>query len=238
MSRVCSADIHTHIIPCMDDGSSSPEESLKLLSELARQGVKTIAATPHFYADKENPERFFTRRDNSFGLIKEQLDSNITVLLGAEVFYYYGISETKELPQFTIGTTNLLLLEMPFCDWTYSIINEVYSIQRDRKLDVIIAHIDRYLTRKNKSFLEDMLDFGIKFQINASAFFDKKRRKDALQLLESKKVHFVASDCHNMISRPPKLSDAFDVIENKLGKEYINWLQYTEKSILNLERDA
>ena len=220
----CTVDIHTHILPDMDDGASSPEESLQLASELKRQGITVIAATPHFYADRENPSDFFDRRQKAMSLFWERLDKGITVLPGAEVCYYRGISRTERLPEFAIGQTNLLMLEMPFCDWTQSVINEVSSIQRDRKLQVVIAHIDRYMSKKNIDYMDDMLRLGTLFQINASAFLDKKRKNTALNMLKSRTVHFVASDCHNMTSRPPKLRDACEVIEKNLGSDSLKWL--------------
>lgn len=221
----CKIDIHSHILPNMDDGASSEEESLNLISELSKQGITAIAATPHFYADRDNPSEFFDRRKNAGSLIADKLDKDITVLLGAEVYYYQGISRTERLSEFTIDSTNLFLLEMPFCDWTASMINEVYSIQRDRNLQVVIAHIDRYISRKNLKLVEDMLDFGIMFQINASAFLDKKQKNNALNMLKNRMVHFIASDCHNMTARPPKLSEAYEVIEKKLGSGYLKWLE-------------
>ncbi len=118
----------------------------------------------------------------------------------------------------------MLLLEMPFCDWTQSVINEVCPIQRDRKLQVVIAHIDRYMSRKNIDYIEDMLRLGILFQINASSFLDKKRNNAVLDMLTNRMVHFVASDCHNITSRPPNLRDAYEKIEKKLGSDSVKWL--------------
>lgn len=218
-------DIHTHILPDMDDGASSTEESLQLLAELSKQGISTVVATPHFYADQDSPQEFFDRRQKSVSSLADKLDGSITVLTGAEVLYYQGISRTESLSEFTLGSTNLLLLEMPFCDWTSSMVNEVYSIQRDRNFQVVIAHIDRYLTRKNKEYIGNMLDFEVLFQVNATAFLDKKQRNIVLNMLKSRSVHFVASDCHNMTLRPPKLSDAYSVIERKIGTEYVQYLK-------------
>ncbi len=220
----CTVDIHTHILPQMDDGASSLEESLQLAGELSKQGITVIAATPHFYADRENPSDFFDRRRKAVSLLADKLDKGVTVLPGAEVYYYQGISRTERLPEFAIGQTDLLLLEMPFGDWTRSVINEVCSIQRERKLQVVIAHIDRYMSQKNVDNIEDMISLGMLFQINASAFLDKKRKNAALAMLKNRIVHFVASDCHNMTARPPKLRDAYEVIEKKLGSDSVKWL--------------
>ncbi len=94
MEAKCTVDIHTHILPVMDDGASSVEESLQLASELSKQRITVIAATPHFYADRENPSDFFERRQKAVSLLAEKLDKSVTVLPGAEVCYYQGISRT------------------------------------------------------------------------------------------------------------------------------------------------
>lgn len=59
-------DFHSHILPGIDDGSASVEESLKLLEMLAEQGVKTVVATPHFYPDRTSVSDFLRRRDAAY----------------------------------------------------------------------------------------------------------------------------------------------------------------------------
>lgn len=227
-----TVDIHTHILPCMDDGSASVEESLQLIAELSRQGVHTIAATPHFYADREDPDAFLERRTRAFELICGKYDPRMTVLTGAEVYYYPGISRSEHLPKLTIGSTKLLLVEMPFCDWTASMAQELLTIQRTRGLDVVIAHIDRYFGIHNTRYRDEMLQNGILFQVNASALLDKKRRTAVFHLLKQDAVQFVASDCHNMKTRPPKLEEAYAVIGKKFGAGYAEWLREVPQTVL------
>ena len=70
-------DFHSHILPLMDDGSRSVEESCKMLEELSSQGVTKVAATPHFSANNETVEKFLERRKSSFGMLKEGLTDNM-----------------------------------------------------------------------------------------------------------------------------------------------------------------
>ena len=229
----CSADIHTHILPSMDDGAASVEESLRLLEALSRQGITTVAATPHFYADRESPGEFFDRRQKSVSLLTEKREPGMTVLTGAEVCYYPGISRTERLPEFTIGATGLLLLEMPFSEWTASVVKEVCSIRRDRQLRVVIAHIDRYFGVGGVSGrMEDLLRSGVLFQLNAGVFLDRRRRGAALELLEDRAAHFVASDCHNTKTRAPRLDEAYSVIGKKLGEDTLRWLRENSERAL------
>ena len=118
---------------------------------------------------------------------------------------------------------------MPFYDWTASVVNEVLSIQRDRNLKVIVAHIDRYFGTKSMAYIEELRQNGILFQINANAFLDRKRRNEALRLLRNQTAQFVASDCHSMELRPPRLDEAFAVIKKQLGSEFLRWLNENSK---------
>lgn len=227
-----TVDIHTHILPSMDDGSASVEESLQIIAELSRQGVDTIAATPHFYADRENPDAFLERRSRAFELIQGKYDPRMTVLTGAEIYYYPGISRSEALPKLTIGSTKLLLVEMPFSDWSSSMIQELLTIQRYRSLDVVIAHIDRYIGVHNTKYRDELLQNGILFQVNASAFLDKKRRAAVFHLLKQDAVQFVASDCHNLQTRAPKLEEAYTVIGKRFNAGYAEWLKKVPRTIL------
>ena len=139
-------DIHTHILPGMDDGSGSLEESLAMAKESARQGVRLLAATPHFYATQEDPERFLQRREKSLALLESAWQEGFpTLLVGAEVRYFDGISRVEEVSWLTLDHTRILLLEMPFTSWSGRMVDEVLELQRSRGLQVLLAHVERYL---------------------------------------------------------------------------------------------
>lgn len=70
-------DIHSHILPKIDDGSSSVEESLKLLRTSAEQGITEIAATPHFYASQNSPQKFLARRAACAARLQEALTPDL-----------------------------------------------------------------------------------------------------------------------------------------------------------------
>lgn len=220
-------DAHSHILPQMDDGSRSVADSLAMLAALKSQGVDTVVATPHFYAEHDTPEHFFRKRKESFDALTAADPTLADVIrLGAEVWYYAGISRTEELSRFAIGGTELLLLEMPFSDWQRSAVKEVLDIQRERRLTVVLAHIDRYLSRANLESMEEMADAGVLMQVNAEAFTDRKKQKIVLSLLDDGLIRFLGSDCHDPQHRPPNIRPALSVIEKKLGAEAIGWLEH------------
>ncbi|MCD8188996.1 MAG: hypothetical protein LUD78_02025 [Clostridiales bacterium] len=216
-------DFHSHILPSMDDGSSSAEESIEMLRMLYRGGTRKIVATPHFYAQKEAPERFLERREKAWEqLAPFLLEDTPKVYLGAEVSYYAGISNTECLPQLCMERSKLLLLEMPFQRWTERMMTEAVDIAQNRGLIVLLAHIDRYLALQPTDIWDKLAASGILFQVNASAFLGSwLPRRRAYKLLRDGKIAALGSDCHNMSGRRPNLDAAIDAIQRKMGQEAI-----------------
>lgn len=202
-------DVHCHVLPGMDDGSASVEESLAMLEALSAQGIGGVAATPHFYAEENSPEVFLRRRAESVRRLRERWQPGLPALrLGAEVCYYQGISRCEELECFTIEGTRLLLLEMPFERWTDRVLQEVWEIQSRPGITVVLAHIERYLCRQDRSIWRTLAEWGVLNQCNASFFLDWRTRHRALRLLREGRIHLLGSDSHNMSSRPPRLGEA------------------------------
>ena len=123
-------DFHTHILPAVDDGSSCVDESVELLEMQKQRGISVVVATPHFYPHKDKPERFLERRNKAFQKLQAEIaDQQLPkVILGAEVYYFNGISQWEGLKDLTIGGTNYLLLEMPGTQWTDKMLEEIDGI--------------------------------------------------------------------------------------------------------------
>ncbi len=216
-------DWHSHILPAMDDGSRCIEESIEMLNLLVEQGVSCVIATPHFLANEESVESFLQRRRASYDTLMQAVNSNHpTVLCGAEVKYYAGISKMENLKALTIEGTNILLLEMPMIKWTEYTIKELIELSRMRGLTVVLAHIERYLSLQEKGTFERLSENGLLMQTNASFYVGFFNKHKALRLLEEGIVQFIGSDCHNLTSRAPNLTPAYELIEKKLGEHFVS----------------
>ena len=212
-------DIHTHILPQMDDGSSSVEETMQMLQLLAQQGVKTVVATPHFYPRQDNPRTFLERRDACVALLPDMDESLPEIVWGAEVGYFTGMSRSEELEKLQLGQTGLLLIEMPFDNWTDRIVQEVCEIPARHALQPVIAHINRYRSRGQLGkYAQTLLREGVLFQCNADAFEKMFVSRWTVKAFRKGMVHFLGSDCHNCTDRPPKLAQAQKKILAKVGK--------------------
>lgn len=223
-------DFHSHILPQMDDGSKSVEESIAMLNALSAQGISRVAATPHFYANDESVNEFLGRRQASFGSLSGSISSEMPeILLGAEVRYYEGISRLENLKALCFQGTKLLLVEMPECRWSEFAIRELTDIACGGKIIPVLAHIERCIFQQKKETLFRLLQNGVLMQINAEFLNGRFSRRKALKLFKNNQVHFLGSDCHNMHSRPPDIGKAYQTVYNKFGggfaeafKDFIN----------------
>ncbi len=215
-------DFHSHILPSVDDGSKSLEESLMMLESLSAQGIDRVIATPHFYANDESVGRFLERRQKSFNLLNNAVGVVPQIVLGAEVKFYDGISRLNELKSLCVRGTKLLLLEMPFNKWTEYTIRELIDISSDGRVTVVLAHFDRYLSIQKPEVWYRLVDSGILLQMNADYINNFFSRSKAIGYFKKGAVHFIGSDCHNINNRAPHIGKAISVLEKKLGKGFIS----------------
>lgn len=229
-----TVDFHSHILPAIDDGAGTTEESTALLNMLSEQGIKTVCATPHFNANRLSIDDFLRKRASSYEELKAVLPENApAVRLGAEVAYYEGISRLDDLKKLCIEGTNLLLLEMPFCKWTQSMISEVEQLSCRGGFRIVLAHIERYLVYNSIHVYDRFLSNDILMQVNASFFTELKTRRKAIKMLKGGYIHLIGSDCHNVADRPPFIGNALYLIEKKLGSEYLGDMAHYWNSLFS-----
>ena len=214
-------DIHTHILPEIDDGSRSVDESVSMLETLFRQGVDTVAATPHFYVDRIGFDEFIEMREKSakkLAAAVEAIPDRPGIALGAEVQFFSEMYSFEKLNMLCIGGTRYILVEMPFERWTEYTYQALERIYFNRGIIPIIAHVERYMRfNKTKEMLPRIVEANAQIQINSGFLQSGKTRRKAVGMLKDGRVSFVASDCHNMTSRPPNLSEGMQIVKKKLG---------------------
>ena len=234
-------DFHSHILPGMDDGSSSPEESLAMLEVSAEQGVDEIFATSHFYPDEEDPASFLERRAEAYEELTAFLAEEAKgvalprIHLGAEVYYFPGIATCEEIRPLVLGETKMLLVEPPVAPFTRSMLDEIEAIGPNLGLTPVVAHLDRYchLLRDNSLF-SLLSGRKILVQVNASFFLRSSVSEFAMELLREEKFQLLGSDCHNLTSRPPNIGLAADKIRENKCSRYLAILNERGYNMLNL----
>ena len=229
-------DFHSHILPAMDDGSRSVEQSLQMLRLAAEQGVRTIAATPHFYPHRETPAAFLERRSRAEKVLREAMDGEEglpEVVVGAEVYAFEGMSDSEELSRLTLAGGDALLVEMPMTAWSDRLLDELAQIHVKQGLTPVVAHLDRYIHRFNaKRTVARLAPLPVFIQANASFFTERSTRRLALALLCDNRIHLIGSDCHDLEKRPPNLGEAARIIAEKVDPSWIAWLYQNSVEML------
>ena len=220
-------DFHSHFLPGIDDGSDSVETSLAMLRESHRQGVDIMFATPHFYADEDDPESFLYNRDNAWALLQEAMAEDggdfPEVYLGAEVYFFPGMSVAEELAALNMGPT----------PWRETILDEIEQTGENLHRIPVIAHLDRYMRMLQDPTLFDRLrGRRMLIQVNASFFTHEDTAELALRYLREKRIQFIGSDCHNMDERAPNMGMAADVIRYDGATPYLDELNERLCSLL------
>ena len=216
-------DFHSHILPGVDDGSRSVEESLQLLDMLREQQVSAVVASPHFYANEQSVQEFLSRRQAAYETLSAQMQpDHPPIRLGAEVRFYPGISHLEELRSLCLEGTRLLLLEMPMTRWTDYTVKELLDMVNSRGVTLVLAHIERYRQLQDARVLDRLLRAGVLMQVNATFFTERLTRHRALKMLGNQMIHFIGSDCHGTRVRPPHMGEAIEIIGKKLGEGFLS----------------
>ena len=222
-------DIHSHIVFGVDDGPRTREESLALLQEAFSQGVRTIVSTSHRRKNMfETPEEVIMENFKEIQALAQQELPDLTILYGAEIYYSEDALEKLESKQIpTLNDTQYALIEFSSRTPYWEIRNALSKILL-LGMKPVIAHIERYAElESNEKRVKELIDMGCYTQINSSSvlkprlFRDKYRlfKKRAQYFLSHNLVHCVASDMHNLTSRPPYMKQAFALIKQQYGEK-------------------
>lgn len=215
-------DFHAHVLPGADHGSAGLEVSLKQTELAFKAGIDVLIATPHFYPQRESPEAFFAKRNEAAALLRDNYPQKAPKLLvGAETHLCRGLNHMDELEQLCVEGTKILLLELP-PDFSISVYESTLEgLLYDRKLTVVLAHIDRY----SPQIIDFLMDYGFLAQINAEAFCRLSTRRRVSAWARDSRVVALGSDLHGL---SVGYRD-FLKMRDRLGADYRAVMQRTEK---------
>ena len=220
-------DIHTHILPGVDDGSKNVDMSLAMLRMELEQGVDVVTLTPHFYRDKEEPAHFLKRRAAAYEKLTEELEgrkaSAPKLLLGAEVAWVPNMLQWPELDRLCINNSNYMLLEMPFYTWNAGMLREIYELM-EQGITPIFAHLERYVKHQKKEYIREIIGMGMPVQVSSAPMPHFFERRDIVKFLKRHQAHIMASDCHNITTRPPNLGMGMQMVGKLLGEDAVDRL--------------
>ncbi len=229
-------DFHSHILPGLDDGAKDVETSVKMLKLAKAQGIHTIIATPHYYATKASIDEFLRKREESYRALMDYVSENNIdiprIIKGAEVAFSMECKEL-DMSKLCIENTNAVLIELPYVFLNGWIYKEIYNISMKHSIDVVLAHAERYVGKKNDfSMIEPFLELDMYIQINADSFIDRKLKKTIKKFFEMGKVDLIGSDAHNMSNRISKIDKAYQYISKKYGVKELERIKENSIKIL------
>ncbi|MDR3745179.1 MAG: exopolysaccharide biosynthesis protein [Acidobacteriaceae bacterium] len=225
-------DIHHHLLPGLDDGSDSMETSVEMARLAVAEGITHIVCTPHannYYTF--DPEANAAKADE----LRERLAAEslpLTLGLGCDFHLSFdniqlALTDSK---RFSINGLGYLLVELPDFGLPPGL-TETYFQLRLAGMTPVLTHPERNPTlQKDSSRMIDWLRGGMLVQVTADALTGhkgKRAQQMAFELLDKRWVHFLASDAHNLGSRPPRMREAHDLVAKKYGADYARSLCVT-----------
>jgi protein-tyrosine phosphatase len=218
-------DIHHHLLWGVDDGAKDFEMSLAMAHAAARDGVTHVVCTPH-----ANAQYNFDPAVNAARVaeLQERLNAErigLQVGLGCDFHLSYdNVLEVKQNPgKFSVNSLGYLMVEIPDYGVPPGLKETFYELQL-AGLTPVLTHPERNPTlQQDHKRLADWMRGGVLVQVTGDSITGRMGRaaeKMAHTLLRQRWVHFIATDAHNVTSRPPRLSQARALVAKKYGEEY------------------
>ena len=225
MTKIC--DLHTHVLPQVDDGAKTTEQALLMLRNAVASDVVQLALTPHFSLENSD---FSYIKDQGEKLIRQAADLPITLVLGAEVRLQGEVKDAFKGRLPTLNGSRYLLGEfLPNAQpreielWLKSLLQWGYV--------PLIAHPERYgCVAENPALTEKWLDMGCHLQLTGGSIlgaYGQNAKKTAEKLLQMDLVACVASDAHGVNHRSNYLLEVYDHLSVYYSSAYAKCLMYT-----------
>ena len=227
-------DLHCHILPGIDDGAQTVDDSIALLESQYKQGVRNIIFTPHFHIRSISIDKFIEVREKSY----EKLCSDprfgkydIKFKKGCEIYFSNKLMD-KDVEPLCFEGTSYLLIELSTRERPYGLRTTLLDFI-NRGLTPVLAHVERYpYFERHPEQLCELVEAGCVAQVNADAVLDGKG-SIAFKYLKWGIARVVCSDCHSVDERPSNLRAAYDFIDKKLGSEYVRIINSTGMAIFD-----
>lgn len=214
-------DFHSHILPEIDDGSQSYEETKNMLKEALDAGFDKIISTSHYAIGCfEAPEY---KRKEIIEEINSEKEEIPEIVLGSEIFLTHNIIDLlEEYKASTINGTNYILIELPLRQYFNNLKDLIIRLQ-ENNYKLILAHPERYLTvQKDFKLLYELKDMGVIFQVNYGSLLGKygfSAKRIAKKMLKNNLVSLLGTDAHKENSIYLEVPKALSIISKYVSEE-------------------
>lgn len=234
-------DIHSHILPGVDDGAESIEESIAMSKIYLDNGINKIIATPHYIEGFESVSR--EKNTEALEILRDALEKNhlnLEVYLGNEIYITMDIFDYIERGIVsTLNNSRYVLIEFPMFDIPLYSENIIYELLLKGYIP-IIAHPERNAKIiENPNILYDFIMKGVLAQLNLPSLegrYGERIKITAEILLKHNMIHFVGTDAHSKDKRAPKVRKGLQILKSLVDDEKYNEItSYNALKILNNE---
>ena len=235
-------DFHSHILPRVDDGAASIEDTMQLIKEASKAGFTKIISTSHYieeqYEYDENARKQFLGILNS-GV--KTLGQDIQLYLGSEIYASYNMIELlTEGKASSINNSRYVLFELPMQNEFPCLKNIIYNLFANNYVP-IIAHPERYsYVKDDPNWLIELIELGVLFQANYGSIigiYGKQAQKTVKQLLKNNMIHFLGSDVHRPQSIYAKMPEILQELEKIIDIKQIKRITETNPSLVLENQD-
>ena len=217
-------DFHTHILPNLDDGSQSVEETFNLIKEAEKAGFDSIISTSHYvenYYESSVEERQEWINALSGTLEKENI--NVKLYLGNEVYFSENIIQLlTENKLATMNNSKYMLFEFPMNVKPINVYDVIYEMLQN-KITPILAHPERYrFVQQDPSLIYELIDSGVLMQSNYASilgWYGERAEILVKKFLESNMISFLGSDVHKQNTIYPRMTKILEKLEDIIGKD-------------------
>lgn len=203
IQKLLKTDIHSHLIPGIDDGVESYEESLEIIECFHELGFRKIITTPHIMQDFYNNEPDVIL-DGLSELKKRVAETGLEMELGAAAEYYLDetlLNKLENSEDLLVFGKNYLLFETSFINKPLYL-DDFLFLAQSKGLTPVMAHPERYaFVHNDPELVQSLIDRGLLLQLNLNSlagYYSKEVQKMARKLIDHKQIHFLGSDCHSM----------------------------------------
>ena len=229
-------DMHTHILPEVDDGSAGEEESLNMMELAYREGIRYICATPHYSVKKAVPKEKLVTAYNHLRCRMKENYPDMELYLGNEILYSYDVIEhlEKGLASSYNGSCYVLIEFFPSEKYRY-IYEAVQAVRRAGYIPVI-AHIERVKCLwKDWLKLDELKNCAAVFQMNTGSLTGSpldSHVRYCRKLIQENYIDILGSDMHGSVHRPPVFKKAAEWIRQQCGEDILRRLAFENPIII------
>lgn len=222
-------DIHSHILPGVDDGPNSMEETIRMLDMAIKEGISTIIATPHYEPGEDNPSVEYLIK--VLDQVQEEalnINEDFKLYLGNEILYSESVVSLLQTGEaLTLAGSRYVLIEFSYEISFKSMYQGINNLICHGFIPVI-AHIERYYhIHRRPEMLEELVSMGCYLQMNCNSIIGGFMNTEASynrRLVNNGLVHLIGSDCHRDRARKPIMQTAVNHLLRKCNDERVRMI--------------